>query len=57
MRFIVKQAGSGRERIGSLTGFIKSPGLVIETPTAALFTQVIKKTHFFMYTRLVTNPF
>lgn len=42
MRFIVKQTGAGSERIGTLTGFMKSPGIVIETPTAALFTQVLK---------------
>lgn len=40
MRFIVKQTGYSTERIGSLTGFLRSPGAEIETPTAALFTQV-----------------
>ncbi|CAH2239544.1 queuine tRNA-ribosyltransferase accessory subunit 2 [Pararge aegeria] len=39
MRFSIKQTGCGGERIGYLTGFIRSPGAEIETPTAALFTQ------------------
>uniref|UniRef100_A0A2H1X3A8 Queuine tRNA-ribosyltransferase accessory subunit 2 n=1 Tax=Spodoptera frugiperda TaxID=7108 RepID=A0A2H1X3A8_SPOFR len=39
MRFSIKHATLGSERIGTLTGFVKSPGTVIETPTAALFTQ------------------
>ncbi|XP_034835385.1 queuine tRNA-ribosyltransferase accessory subunit 2 [Maniola hyperantus] len=39
MRFLIKQTGSGSERIGNLTGFLRSPGAEIETPTAALFTQ------------------
>lgn len=40
MRFTIKQATSGSERVGAFTGFLKSPGAVIETPTSALFTQV-----------------
>lgn len=43
MRFSIKHATLGSERIGTLTGFVKSPGTVIETPTAALFTQVVYK--------------
>ncbi|XP_023954027.2 queuine tRNA-ribosyltransferase accessory subunit 2 [Bicyclus anynana] len=39
MRFSIKQTGCGSERIGNLTGFLKSPGAEIETPTTALFTQ------------------
>ncbi|XP_045772286.1 queuine tRNA-ribosyltransferase accessory subunit 2 [Maniola jurtina] len=39
MRFLIKQTGSGSERIGNLTCFLRSPGAEIETPTAALFTQ------------------
>ncbi|CAB3240407.1 unnamed protein product [Arctia plantaginis] len=45
MRFTIKQATSGSERIGTFTGFIKSPGAVIETPTSALFTQGGSVTH------------
>lgn len=40
MRFIIKQAGSGSERIGCLTEFVKLPTASIDTPTSALFTQV-----------------
>lgn len=40
MHFTIKQTSYGSERIGTLTGFVKSPGIVIETPTAALITQV-----------------
>ncbi|CAH2102735.1 unnamed protein product [Euphydryas editha] len=39
MHFIVKQTGVGGERIGHLTDFVKIPGTILETPTAALFTQ------------------
>ncbi|XP_072945438.1 queuine tRNA-ribosyltransferase accessory subunit 2 [Epargyreus clarus] len=39
MRFVLKQTGVGSERLGQLTGFMKSPNSIIETPTAALFTQ------------------
>lgn len=41
MRFAIKQAGCGGERIGTLTGFTKSPSTIFETPTAALLTQVL----------------
>lgn len=40
MRFIVTKAGCSSERIGNLTGFVKCPNAVIETPTSGLFTQV-----------------
>lgn len=40
MRFSIKQAGCGSERVGCLSSFIKSPDTVIETPTSALLTQV-----------------
>lgn len=40
MRFSVKHVGCGSERIGSLTGFLKLPDLVIETPSVSLLTQV-----------------
>lgn len=40
MRFAIKKANCGGERIGSLTGFVKSPNTVIETPTSAILTQV-----------------
>ncbi|XP_061385725.1 queuine tRNA-ribosyltransferase accessory subunit 2 [Danaus plexippus] len=39
MRFIVTKAGCSSERIGNLTGFVKCPNAVIETPTSGLFTQ------------------
>lgn len=39
MRFSIKQAGCGAERVGTLTGFTKSPSTIIETPTTALLTQ------------------
>uniref|UniRef100_A0A2A4J5J8 Queuine tRNA-ribosyltransferase accessory subunit 2 n=1 Tax=Heliothis virescens TaxID=7102 RepID=A0A2A4J5J8_HELVI len=39
MRFAIKQATSSGERIGTLTGFMKSPSTVLETPTTALLTQ------------------
>lgn len=47
MRFTIKQATSGSERVGAFTGFLKSPGAVIETPTSALFTQVFFLIEFF----------
>lgn len=40
MRFVLKQAGCGSERIGCLTDFVKLPAASIDTPTSALFTQV-----------------
>lgn len=43
MHFAIKQISCGSERIGTLTGFMKSPNTVIETPTAALLTQVLFK--------------
>ncbi|XP_041975512.1 queuine tRNA-ribosyltransferase accessory subunit 2 [Aricia agestis] len=39
MRFIIKHTGRGGERVGTLSGFLKSPNAVIETPTAALETK------------------
>ncbi|CAG9796728.1 unnamed protein product [Diatraea saccharalis] len=39
MRFIIKHASCGGERVGNLTGFAKMKTAVIETPTAALLTQ------------------
>lgn len=41
MHFEIKQTGIGSERIGVLSGFLKS-NAVLETPTAALLTQVSK---------------
>lgn len=40
MRFTIKQAGIGSERVGSLTDFLMLPSCTVETPTAALLTQV-----------------
>lgn len=45
MRFVVKQAGNGGERIGALSGFARTDG-VIDTPTAALYTRVLNFTDF-----------
>ncbi|CAH0592316.1 unnamed protein product [Chrysodeixis includens] len=45
MRFTIKHANLGGERVGTLTGFMKSPNTVIETPTAALLTQGGSVTH------------
>lgn len=45
MRFNIKQVNCGSERIGSLTGFIKSSKTIIETPTAALLTQGCSVVH------------
>ncbi|XP_030029451.2 queuine tRNA-ribosyltransferase accessory subunit 2 [Manduca sexta] len=39
MRFTIKKTSCSGERIGLLSGFIKSPNTTIETPTAALLTQ------------------
>ncbi|KAL0851334.1 hypothetical protein ABMA28_007154 [Loxostege sticticalis] len=58
MRFAVKQVGCGGERIGYLTGFVKSPNTVIETPAAALFTQGGSVVHLTaeVLCKVFTNP-
>lgn len=57
MRFTIK-ASYGRERIGTLSGFTKSPGAIIETPTAALFTQGGSVTHITseVLSKIFTTP-
>ncbi|XP_075970776.1 queuine tRNA-ribosyltransferase accessory subunit 2 [Anticarsia gemmatalis] len=58
MRFSIKQASCGGERIGTLSGFVKSPGIVIETPTAALITQGGSVTHITaeVLSKIFTTP-
>lgn len=58
MRFIIKQASSGSERIGVLSGFIRSPGTCIETPTAALPTKGGSVVHLTadVLARVFTSP-
>lgn len=41
MGFVAKHTGNGSERVGTLSGFTRLPGTIIETPTAALLTRVI----------------
>lgn len=59
MRFTIKQANLSGERIGTLTGFMKSPNTVIETPTAALLTQVFNTSqcYCFKFMALITNHY
>ncbi|XP_049880749.1 queuine tRNA-ribosyltransferase accessory subunit 2 [Pectinophora gossypiella] len=58
MRFTIKQAGCGSERVGCITGFLKCPGTVIETPTSALLTQGGSVVHLTadVLARVFTNP-
>ncbi|XP_026759004.2 queuine tRNA-ribosyltransferase accessory subunit 2 [Galleria mellonella] len=58
MRFIINQAGSGGERIGSLKGFVKISTAVIETPASALFTQSGSVVHLTneVLSKVFSNP-